>query len=51
VRLVLVVLAFALPSTAQAVLVQFERQRLVGMRCRNRSGHGFFLSRGHSFRL
>jgi hypothetical protein len=25
--------------------------RLAGLRCRNRSGHGFFLSRGHSFRF
>jgi len=23
----------------------------VGLRCRNRSGHGFFLSRGHSYRF
>jgi hypothetical protein len=25
--------------------------RIVGLRCTNRSGHGFFLSRGHSFRF
>jgi uncharacterized protein DUF6636 len=25
--------------------------RLAGLRCRNRSGHGFFLSRAHSFRF
>lgn len=25
--------------------------RVKGLRCRNRSGHGFFLSRGHSFRF
>jgi hypothetical protein len=25
--------------------------RLAGLHCRNRSGHGFFLSRGHSFRF
>jgi uncharacterized protein DUF6636 len=25
--------------------------RMVGLRCRNRSGHGFFLSRGHSYRF
>ena len=25
--------------------------RVAGLRCANRSGHGFFLSRGHSFRF
>jgi hypothetical protein len=25
--------------------------RLAGLRCANRSGHGFFLSRGHSYRF
>jgi hypothetical protein len=25
--------------------------RRVGLRCANRSGHGFFLSRGHSYRF
>ena len=27
------------------------RSRRVGLRCRNRSGHGFFLSRQHSYRF
>ncbi len=25
--------------------------RVAGLRCKNRSGHGFFLSRGHSYRF